>query len=86
MKKNAHVHALCEGGTDVINRLLSACTFVSDYDRLFSKTLHGYVSQEDMNRVLSMHEVDCIKYPLLAVQPADDPLHAVSDALGFNLI
>ncbi len=73
---------MCEGGAGLLSRLLTSCTFISDYDRLFAKHLHGYPSLEEMNRTLSMHELGKIDVPLLAIQPSDDPLHMVCSAAG----
>ena len=61
----------------MVSRLLTSCTFLSDYDRIFSKYLHSYPSQEIMNQSLSLHDLHRIDIPLLAVQPSDDPLHMV---------
>ena len=81
IRRNAHVHEQIEGGSGLINRLLTSCTFMSDYDRLFAKALHSYVSVEDMNGFVSMHDLHRIDVPLLAVQPSDDPLHMVRECV-----
>jgi predicted alpha/beta-fold hydrolase len=51
------------------------CHFLSDYDRIAATSLHDFKTITDYNKTLSIHSTTAIDIPLLAVQPADDPLH-----------
>jgi len=86
IQKNAHVHHLVHAdsaqtasssGGQLVQQLLSKATFLSDYDELCGRFLHKFSSQSQLQDALSMFQCAHIDVPLLAIQPEDDPLHAV---------
>lgn len=66
-----------EQGQRLVQRLLRRATFLSDYDELCGRHLHKFASQSALQEALSMFQSRHIDVPLLAMQPSDDPLHAV---------
>ena len=66
-----------DGGSDLVKKLLRKATFLSDYDELCGRHLHKFSSQRQLQDALSMFQCRHIDVPMLAMQPLDDPLHAV---------
>lgn len=66
------------GGRVLVKSLLEKAIFLSDYDELCGRHLHKFSSQEQLQEALSMFQCRHINVPMLAIQPLDDPLHAVS--------
>lgn len=66
------------GGRVLVKTLLEKAIFLSDYDELCGRHLHKFSSQEQLQEALSMFQCRHINVPMLAIQPLDDPLHAVS--------
>jgi len=64
-------------GDQLVQQLLRKATFLSDYDELCGRLLHKFSSQSQLQDALSMFQCAHIDVPLLAIQPEDDPLHAV---------
>ena len=66
------------GGRNLVKTLLQKAVFLSDYDELCGRHLHKFSSQDQLQEALSMFQCRHINVPMLAIQPLDDPLHAVS--------
>ena len=66
------------GGRVLVKTLLEKAIFLSDYDELCGRHLHKFSSQDQLQEALSMFQCRHINVPMLAIQPLDDPLHAVS--------
>eukprot|EP01040_Poterioochromonas_malhamensis_P013271 gene13271-14576_t len=69
LQKNPHVYSSEE------EERLTRCLLLSHYDEHVGLTLHGYSSLDHLQDSLSMFNFEDISVPLLAIQPADDPLH-----------
>lgn len=72
LHQNAHVH-----DSKHLQTIQSKCYFISHYDSIAGRLIHGYENEEDLRMALSMQQLQRINVPMIALQAVDDPLHSV---------
>jgi hypothetical protein len=77
LHQNAHVY-----DSKHLHAIRSKCYFMSHYDAIAGRLIHGYENDEELRIALSMQQLQRINVPMIALQAEDDPLHAVSERIS----